>query len=86
VVENGDWTLTIRTHVFDHLGPPRPPKVRPSRSRLLTPAEVSRLASIARELAFNDPQGQNGEDGSADKRGSPLDRNVELLIPSPYAR
>jgi metallophosphoesterase (TIGR03767 family) len=86
VVENGDWTLTIRTHVVDHLAPPRPPKVKPGRSRLLTPAEVSRLASIARELAFNDPQGQNGEDGSVDRRGSPLDRNVELLVPHPYAR
>jgi metallophosphoesterase (TIGR03767 family) len=86
LVENGDSTLTIRTHVVDHLGPPRPPKVKPSRSRLLTPAEVSRLASIARELAFNDPQGQNGEDGSADRRGTPLDRNVELYVPSPYAR
>jgi metallophosphoesterase (TIGR03767 family) len=83
LVDNGDRTLTIRTHVVDHLGPPRPPKVKPSRSRLLTPAEVSRLASIARELAFNDPQGQNGEDGSADRRGTPLDRNVELLLPRP---
>jgi hypothetical protein len=86
VIENGNGTLTIRTHVVDHLGPPRPPKVKPSRSRLLTPAEVSRLASIARELAFNDPQGQNGEDGFADRRGSALDRNVELFVPSPYAR
>jgi metallophosphoesterase (TIGR03767 family) len=84
LLDNGDGTLTIRTHVVDHLGPPRPPKVKPSRSRLLTPAEISRLASIARELAFNDPQGQNGEDRSADRRGTPLDRNVELLLPKPY--
>jgi metallophosphoesterase (TIGR03767 family) len=83
LLDNGDGTLTIRTHVVDHLSPPRPPKVKPSRSRLLTPAEVSRLASIARELAFNDPQGQNGEDGSADRRGTRLDRNVELLLPRP---
>jgi hypothetical protein len=45
---------------------------------------VTRLASIARELAFNDPQAENGEDGFADRRGTPLDRNVELLVPSPY--
>jgi metallophosphoesterase (TIGR03767 family) len=83
VLDNGDGTLTIRTHVVDHLGPPRPPRVRPSRSRLLTPAEVSRLASIARELAFNEPQGQNGEDGFPDRRGTLLDRNVELLLPRP---
>jgi metallophosphoesterase (TIGR03767 family) len=86
LLENGDGTLTIRTHVVDHLGPPRPPKVKPSRGRLLTAAEVARLASIARELAFNDPQGQNGEDGFPDRRGTPLDRNVELFLPSPLAR
>jgi metallophosphoesterase (TIGR03767 family) len=83
LLDNGDGTLTIRTHVVDHLGPPRPPQVKPSRSRLLTPAEVSRLASIARELAFNDPQGQNGEDGLGDRRGTPRDRNVDLLLPKP---
>ena len=84
VIDNGDGTLSIRTHVVDHATPPRPPKVRPSRSRLLSAAEVSRLGSIARELAFNDPQGQNGEDGTSDRRGTRLDRNVELLLPRPY--
>src|ERR671923_708644 len=84
LIDNGDGTLSIRTHVVDHATPPRPPKVRPSRSRLLSAAEVSRLGSIARELAFNDPQGQNGEDGTSDRRGTRLDRNVELLLPRPY--
>jgi hypothetical protein len=45
---------------------------------------VTRLASIARELSFNDPQAENGEDGTRDRRGTPLDRNVELLVPNPY--
>lgn len=84
LLDNQDRTLTIRTSVIDHLGPPRPRSVRPSRGRLLSAAEVLRLASIARELAFNDPQGQNGEDGFADRRGTPLDRNVELMVPSPF--
>jgi metallophosphoesterase (TIGR03767 family) len=84
VIDNGDGTLSIRTHVVDHATSPRPPKMRPSRSRLLSAAEVSRLGSIARELAFNDPQGQNGEDGTSDRRGTRLDRNVELLLPRPY--
>jgi hypothetical protein len=44
----------------------------------------ARLASIARELAFNDPQAETGEDGSDDRRGTPLDRNVELLVRRPY--
>ncbi|HET7857355.1 MAG TPA: hypothetical protein VFL41_12940 [Gaiellaceae bacterium] len=84
LVDNGDGTLTIRTHVVDHLGAPRPQKVKPSRGKLLTAPEVSRLASIARELAFNDPQGLNGEDGTSDRRGTRLDRNVELLLPRPF--
>ncbi len=43
-------------------------------------SEVTRLASIARELAFNDPQADAGEDGRDDRRGTPLDRNAELLV------
>ena len=45
---------------------------------------MKRLASIARELSFNDPQAENGEDGFPDRRGTRLDRNVELLLPNPY--
>jgi metallophosphoesterase (TIGR03767 family) len=84
LVDNGDGTLSIATHVLEHKGLPRPPRARRSRGRLLSAAEVTRLASIARELAFNDPQAENGEDGFADRRGTPLDRNVELLVPKPY--
>jgi metallophosphoesterase (TIGR03767 family) len=82
--DNRDGTLSILTHVIEHKAPPRPgPPVR-SRGRLLSPAQVSRLASIARELSFNDPQAENGEDGFPDRRGTRLDRNVELLVPNPY--
>jgi metallophosphoesterase (TIGR03767 family) len=84
LLDNRDGTLTIRSSVVDHLAPPRAPFVKPTRGRLLSAAEVLRLASIARELAFNDPQAQNGEDGFADRRGTPLDRNVELLLANPY--
>ena len=45
---------------------------------------MTRLASIARELSFNDPQAENGEDGFSDRRGTRLDRNVELLVSNPY--
>jgi hypothetical protein len=51
---------------------------------LLAPKEVTRLASIARELSFNDPEAENGEDGTRDRRGTALDRNVELLVANPY--
>jgi metallophosphoesterase (TIGR03767 family) len=82
--DNGDGTLSITTRVIEHTAPPRPGKRVRSRSRLLPPKEVTRLASIARELSFNDPQAENGEDGLADRRGTPLDRNVELLLRNPY--
>jgi len=82
--DNRNGTLSIKTHVIEHKAPPRPgPPVR-SRGRLLSPAEVTRLASIARELSFNDPHAENGEDGFPDRRGTSLDRNVELLVPNPY--
>ena len=82
--DNRDGTLSITTRVIEHKAAPRPgPPVR-RRGRLLSNAEVSRLASIARELSFNDPQAENGEDGWPDRRGTRLDRNVELLLPKPY--
>jgi metallophosphoesterase (TIGR03767 family) len=84
LVDNGDGTLSLTTKVVEQASPPRPGKRVRSRSRLLPPKEVARLASIARELAFNDPQAENGEDGLADRRGTPLDRNVELVLRNPY--
>ena len=45
---------------------------------------VGNLAAISRELSFNDPQADNGEDGHSDALGTRLDRNVELLIKNPY--
>ena len=84
LVDNGDGTLALTTKVVEQSSPPRPGKRVRSRGRLLAPKEVTRLASIARELAFNDPHAENGEDGFPDRRGTPLDRNVELLLPSPY--
>jgi metallophosphoesterase (TIGR03767 family) len=82
--DNGNGTLSIRSHVIEHSAPPRPgPRIQ-RRGRFLSGKEVTRLASIARELSFNDPQAENGEDGRPDRRGTRLDRNVELLVPSPY--
>jgi metallophosphoesterase (TIGR03767 family) len=84
LVDNGDGTLALTTKVVEQSSPPRPGKRVRGRGRLLPPKELTRLASIARELAFNDPHAENGEDGFPDRRGTPLDRNVELLVPSPY--
>jgi len=82
--DNHDGTLELKTYVIEHAAPPRPSRPIRSRGRLLDAREVRRLASIARELSFNDPQAENGEDGFPDRRGTALDRSVELLVPNPY--
>jgi hypothetical protein len=76
VAVGGLAALLVIPSVVDAGHPPRPDS--------LAPAEVSRLASIARELAFNNPDAENGEDGFADRRGTRLDRNVELIVRNPY--
>jgi metallophosphoesterase (TIGR03767 family) len=80
LVANGDGTLSLLTSVVDHLSEPRPGRRPPRRGRLLSRAEVQWLASVGREIAFNDPQESPGRSGT---RG---DRNVELLVRDPYAR
>jgi metallophosphoesterase (TIGR03767 family) len=81
---NGDGTLSIFARVLDHAASPVPRRPARTIGRVLPASEVTRLASIARELAFNDPQADAGEDGRDDRRGTALDRNAELLIRSPY--
>lgn len=62
--------ISIFGTIVDHSGPANP-----------SAAEgLSRLASIHRELAANDPHA--GIDGGA--HGEARDRNVELLIPAPF--
>jgi metallophosphoesterase (TIGR03767 family) len=80
----GNGVLSILTNIIEQSSPPRPGKRARSSGRLLATKEVTRLASIARELSFNDPDAENGEDGTPDRRGTPLDRNVDLLLPNPY--
>jgi metallophosphoesterase (TIGR03767 family) len=83
VADNNDGTLSILTRVLDHAAPPRPGRPLRKVGRVLPASEVARLASIARELAFNDPQADAGEDGREDRRGTALDRNAELLLQRP---
>ena len=85
LADNADGSLSIFGTIFDH-GAPARPGLRPARrGARLSAREVEWLASVARELSYNDPQGENGRDGQPDRRGTPADRNVELLIPNPYS-
>lgn len=69
VVDNRDGTLSLFTTVLDHASPAVPG----------TSGSVSDLASRSREFAAND-----WAETPMMRRGSPLDRNTELLLPAPF--
>ena len=73
IYKNNDGTTSIFATMVDHDAP-----VDPGDNPDLN--DPMNLASISRELAYNDPQGQTGEDGTASRSGRRLDRNVELVI------
>jgi 3',5'-cyclic AMP phosphodiesterase CpdA len=85
--DNKDGTLSIFTTVLDHQAPPNPggPDA-PREGQGLAATATQRLASISRELAFNDTDARHDDnEGEGGGRGSREDRNVELLIRDPYA-
>ncbi len=70
IVSNGNGTLSILCTMVDHEAPPNPADAK----------GTTRLASIHRELAANDPHaGVNRGLG-----GHPEDRTVDLVIPAPF--
>jgi metallophosphoesterase (TIGR03767 family) len=77
LVDNRDGTLSIFGTIVDHAAPPQP-------GANTAGASTQRLASISRELAFNDPQASHSETGEGGGRGSREDRNVELIVRRPY--
>lgn len=89
LVDNRDGSLSIFTTMLDHNGAPNPGGAPPSDGQGQTGEQTQRLASIARELSFNDPDSRNGEDDEGaqrgDARGNPEDRNAELVVRNPYA-
>ncbi len=69
LVDNRDGTLSLFTTVLDHASPVTPG----------TSGGYLDLASQSRELAAND-----WAESPLMRRGSPLDRNTELLLPAPF--
>nr|WP_240978420.1 TIGR03767 family metallophosphoesterase [Planctomonas sp. JC2975] len=74
VCRNGDGTLSIFTTLVESAAPHRAPYDDGSQSA---------LASLYRELAFNDLGSASG--GAARRAGSNTDRNTELLLKDPLA-
>jgi hypothetical protein len=81
LLDNRDGTLSLFSTVLDHTPPLRGSVPK---GPFVNAQGIGNLAAISRELAYNDPQADNGEDGHSDARGTRLDRNVELLIKNPY--
>ena len=69
IVDNRDGTLSLFTTVLDHASPAVPG----------TSGSATDLAARSRELAAND-----WAENPTMRRGSPLDRNTELLLPAPF--
>ncbi|QIG43865.1 TIGR03767 family metallophosphoesterase [Nocardioides anomalus] len=76
LVDNRDGTLSVFGTIVDHVAPPAP---------ATKPTSPIELASLSRELAANDWQERTRmEDGKDGRRGAVEDRNVELLVPTPF--
>jgi metallophosphoesterase (TIGR03767 family) len=76
LIDNTDGTLSIITTIIDTAAP-----AVHDDGQLDTP---DTLSSLSRELAANDWQARTGTTSTVDgHRGSALDRNTELLLPTP---
>ena len=97
--ENNDDTLSIFCTVFDHLSYPNVDRgcfsTGPARTCCSYSSDdynckekytIEEMASISRELSYNDPFIVNKFDDAENRTGTPKDRNVELLIYNPLKR
>jgi hypothetical protein len=79
LVDNDDGTMSLVLTMLDHAGAPDPGGAPPDLTADgSSGAQVLKLASIARELAFNDYQGDRGATGEQ------TDRNVIAVIDRPW--
>jgi hypothetical protein len=80
LVDNGDGTMSLVLTMLDHAGPPNAGGPKPSLDpKGHAPEQVLHLASIGRELAYNDYQNSRGA------MGGPEDRNVIIVLNKPWA-
>lgn len=79
LVDNGDATMSLVLTMLDHAGPPRAGGPKPSLDpKGHAPEQVLALASIGRELSYNDYQNGRGSAGTTE------DRNVIIVIDKPW--
>ncbi len=80
IMDNHDGTLSLFGTMLDSAAPAAAPA--PGSASAFT---TTQLASLARTLAFNDPQdsGLEGSAGGGSKAGTRKDRNVELVVRDP---
>ena len=79
LVENSDQTLSLVLTILDHDGPANPGGSKSDDGGQGSAGDsVGRLASIAREIAYNDYQGSRGA------RGDREDRNVIVKLDKPF--
>lgn len=81
LVDNGNGTISLVLTLLDHAGPAEPggAKADPTAQGEAGEQPV-RLASIGRELAYNDPQGSRGARG-----GDEDDTNAIFVLERPFA-
>jgi 3',5'-cyclic AMP phosphodiesterase CpdA len=87
VFDNHDGSLSIFATILDHAAPPEPggPDA-PREGQGVSGEAVKRMASISRELSFNDVDASHNDgDGNGGARGGPEDRNQELVVRGPFA-
>ncbi len=84
VYDNCDGTISAFETLVDHAGRPDPGD-SPDLSFPNGRSDPLTLASIGRELSFNDWQGSTGEDDQDDAGGRSRDRTVELVLANPVS-
>ena len=80
LIDNGDATMTLALTLIDHAGSPNPGNAPATQDGAGSSGQgVLKLASIGRELAYNDFQGSRAARGDEES-----DRNVLIYLDRPF--
>jgi hypothetical protein len=79
LIDNGDATMSLALTILDHSGPPNPGGPPPDGGLGAVGAQVLKLASVGRELGYNDYQGSRAAIGD-----EVSDRNTIIVFDRPW--